>query len=178
MSGRKLRAPKGSVKKKKIVGRGTGSGKGGRCGRGNKGQNARSGGGVRLGFEGGQMPLYRRIARRGFSNARFKKEYAIVNLLDLERLFKDNETVSARVLYSRGLVKKKGVRVKILGKGELAKKLVLEVDGISRSAHDAVLNAGGKVLGLKQEEKLQKAKKAEEPKITAKKKSEGEQNGQ
>lgn len=151
MSDWKLQAPKGSSKKKKIVGRGSGSGRGGRCGRGNKGQNARSGGGVRLGFEGGQMPLYRRIARRGFSNARFARQFAVVNIGELEKRFQDGETVNRESLYRCGLVNKKGIGIKVLGNAELTKKLTVEVDGISRSAREAVLKAGGQVLDGKTE---------------------------
>ena len=115
MEGFTFRAPKGQ-KKKKILGRGVGSGHGKTAGKGHKGQKARAGGGVRLGFEGGQMPLFRRIARRGFSNIPFKKEYQVVNVSDLNR-FADGETVSPATLASRGLARKKGVPVKILGDG-------------------------------------------------------------
>jgi large subunit ribosomal protein L15 len=168
MSEWKLQAPKGSSKKKKIIGRGAGSGKGGRCGRGNKGQNARSGGGVRLGFEGGQMPLYRRIARRGFSNKRFAKPFAVVNIGELEKKFRSGDTVNRESLYRCGLVSKKGIGVKVLGIGGLTKKLTLEVDGISRSAAEAVQKAGGRVVGGRAEEKEKKENAASEKKPTIK----------
>jgi len=145
MSDHDLRPPRGARTQRKRVGRGHGSGKGGRCGRGNKGQNARSGGGVRLGFEGGQMPLYRRIARRGFNNARFSREMAVVNLKDLERKYEAGETVNAESLYSRRLVRKKDSPVKILGDGKLSKKLIVEADKISSRARQAVLAAGGEI---------------------------------
>lgn len=161
MSDQGLRAPKGAVKKRKRVGRGAGSGKGGRCGRGDNGQNSRSGGGVRLGFEGGQMPLYRRIARRGFSNSRFRKDYAVVNLQDLEKKYSDGETVEPANLRERGLIGKKGIPVKLLGKGELSKKLVIQLDRVSRSARDAVIKAGGEVVdrdGMRKDPKAEEAK--------------------
>ena len=145
MAGSRLSVPCGAVKKKKVLGRGNGTGKGRKCGRGDKGQNARSGGGVRLGFEGGQMPLYRRIARRGFSNARFKKEYFVVNLRDLEQKFEKGETVNREVLYERSLISKKNVKVKILGAGILTKSLTVAVDKVSESAKKKITEAGGAV---------------------------------
>src|SRR5512136_2698596 len=109
MEGFDIRAPKGQ-KKNKRLGRGVGSGHGKTAGKGTKGQKARSGGGVRIGFEGGQMPLFRRIARRGFSNYPFKKVYAVVNVSDLNR-FSDGEKVDAGSLRARGLLKKKGIAI-------------------------------------------------------------------
>jgi large subunit ribosomal protein L15 len=147
MSGSTLRVPRGTIKKKRIRGRGSGTGRGGKCGKGNKGQNARSGGGVRLGFEGGQMPLYRRIARRGFSNARFKTIYAIVNVGDLEKKYSGDETVNRDSLYGKGMISKKAAAIKVLGNGELTKKLVVAVDKVSQNARDKILKAGGEIPG-------------------------------
>lgn len=137
-----LKAPKGANKNRKKVGRGPGSGLGKTSGRGYNGQNARSGGGVRPGFEGGQMPLYRRIARRGFSNYPFKKEYVIVNLDTLNSVFNDGDTVSYETLYAKGLAKKTLSLVKILGNGEISKKLTINVDKISESALAKLQKAG------------------------------------
>ena len=140
-----LHAPKGSTKKKIIVGRGNSARRGRTAGKGNNGQNARSGGGVRPGFEGGQMPLYRRIARRGFSNYHFKKEYTPINLGLIEKHYSDGETVSLETLKAKGLAKGKRVAVKILGSGDLNKKLTFEVEKISASAREKIAQAGGTV---------------------------------
>lgn len=140
-----LRAPKGATKKKKIVGRGTGSGRGGTSGKGNKGQNARSGGGVRPGFEGGQMPLYRRIARRGFSNYPFKQTAVALNLSELERVFADGEVVTLESLKEHRLIKKSVELVKILGNGELSRKLTVNGVPTSESARKKIEQAGGTV---------------------------------
>ena len=140
-----IRAPKGQ-KKKKMLGRGVGSGHGKTAGKGNKGQKARAGGGVRLGFEGGQMPLFRRIARRGFSNMPFKKEFQVVNVSDLNR-FADGETVNPAALAAKGLARKTRVPVKILGMGELAKRLVVEGVTVSSSAREKIAKLGGEVRG-------------------------------
>ncbi|TVQ40960.1 MAG: 50S ribosomal protein L15 [Spirochaetaceae bacterium] len=142
-----LKAPE--LKKKKRVGRGPGSGRGKTAGRGHKGQNARSGGGVRLGFEGGQMPLYRRIARRGFSNSRFKVVYDVVNVGDLERVFADGDVITPDVLKARRLVRSKSLSIKILGTGELSKKLTLQGLELSKAAQDKVQQAGGSIEQLK-----------------------------
>ena len=141
-----LRVPAGAVKKKRVVGRGNGSTRGGTSGRGSNGQNARSGGGVRPGFEGGQMPLYRRIARRGFSDYPFKVEYNAVNLRVLENSFVNGDTVSLETLKEKGLVKGKNVKVKILGDGELTKKLTVDVEKVSAGAKDKIEKAGGNVV--------------------------------
>ncbi len=143
----RLKVPKGAVKKKKIRGRGHGTGKGLRCGRGDKGQNARSGGGVRPGFEGGQMPLYRRIARRGFSNHPFKKEYAIVNVGQLEKKFENGDVVNIQSLLDKGLVSKKRVAVKILGEGGISKKLKIDVAKVSQAAITKITKCGGELIG-------------------------------
>ena len=120
--------PLGATKKKTIVGRGASS-KGRACGRGHDGQNSRSGGGVRLGFEGGQMPLYRRVARRGFSNCPFKVTYQAISLKDLEVSYEAGEVVNDESLRSKGLIKGNGTIAKILSNGELTKALT--VDGIT-----------------------------------------------
>ncbi len=143
-----LHAPKGATKNKKRLGRGIGSGRGKTAGKGHKGQNARSGGGVRPGFEGGQMPLFRRIARRGFSNYPFKVVYAIVNLEDLDG-FAAGEKVTKESLVEKGLLKKRCGLVKILGKGEISKKLEVEIDKVSASAREKIEKAGGTVKELK-----------------------------
>ncbi|EOS59453.1 50S ribosomal protein L15 [Firmicutes bacterium M10-2] len=128
---------------KKRVGRGPGSGMGKTSTRGQKGQNARSGGGVRLGFEGGQTPIARRLPKRGFTNFN-RKEYAIVNVKDLNR-FEDGTEVTPALLIESGLVKKELNGVKILGNGELTKKLTVKAAKFSKSAQEAIENAGGKV---------------------------------
>lgn len=146
MSDFTLKAPVGANKKPKRVGRGSSSGLGTTAGRGNKGQQSRSGKKVPyVGFEGGQMPLYRRIARRGFSNAPFKKEYAILNVADLEKKFADGETVNRESLKARRLVGKVKDGIKILGNGDISKKLVIEVEKISAAAKEKVEKAGGSV---------------------------------
>ncbi len=146
MSVNQLRAPKGASKKKSIVGRGRSSGSGKTSGKGHKGQKARSGGGVRTGFEGGQMPLYRRVAARGFSNYPFKKEYIVVNVSSLEKLYADGEKVNLETLVQKGLVKKSEKLVKILGVGDLKKKLEVSVPAVSASAKEKIEKAGGSVV--------------------------------
>jgi large subunit ribosomal protein L15 len=143
MAGFDIRAPKGQ-KKNKRLGRGVGSGHGKTAGKGTKGQKARAGGGVRLGFEGGQMPLFRRIARRGFSNYPFKKTFQVINVSDLNR-FADGDTVTPESLAARGLAKKRGVLVKILGSGELTRKLVVQGVRVSASAREKIAAMGGDV---------------------------------
>lgn len=145
MSDFNLSAPQGANKKKRIVGRGSSSGRGSTAGRGNKGQQSRSGGKVYVGFEGGQMPLYRRIARRGFSNYPFKKEYAIVNLMDIETRFADGEEVNRESLVLKGLLKKPSMLVKVLGNGDLTKKVSVNVDKVSASAQEKIEKVGGTV---------------------------------
>jgi large subunit ribosomal protein L15 len=140
-----LQRPKGQ-KSKKILGRGLGSGHGKTAGRGTKGAGSRSGGSTRLGFEGGQMPLYRRIARRGFSNMPFKVVYQVVNVGDLNR-FADGDTVTAETLRARGLARKRGVPVKLLGDGDLTRKLVVDVVKVSAVARAKIVALGGEVRG-------------------------------
>ncbi len=146
MSVNPLKAPRGASKKKSILGRGRSSGSGKTSGKGHKGQKARSGGGVRLGFEGGQMPLYRRVAARGFSNHPFKTEYVVINVSSLEKVYTDGETVNHGTLMQKGLVKKSEILVKILGEGELKKKLEVAVPAVSASAREKIEKAGGKVV--------------------------------
>jgi len=128
---------------KKRIGRGPGSGTGKTSGKGQKGQNSRSGGGVRLGFEGGQTPLYKRIPKRGFTNFT-RKEFAIVNVSDLNR-FEEGTNVTIELLIQAGLVKKVLNGVKILGNGELEKKLTVSANKFSKSAVEQIEKAGGKV---------------------------------
>lgn len=142
-----LKAP--AHKQKKRVGRGPGSGNGKTSGRGHKGQNSRSGGGVRLGFEGGQMPLYRRVARRGFSNYPFKVTYDVVNVADLERVFGDGDVITPDVLKAKRLVRSKSLSIKILGGGELTKKLTVQGLELSKAAQEKVEKAGGAIEELK-----------------------------
>lgn len=134
----------GSTKEVKRVGRGHGSGNGKTAGKGHKGQNARSGGGVRPGFEGGQMPLARRIPKRGFNNI-FAKEYAIINVSDLNK-FVDGTVVDAELLKASGLVKKVCDGVKVLGEGELtSKNLTVKAVKFTKTAAEKIEKAGGKV---------------------------------
>ena len=140
-----LSVPVGAHKKKRIVGRGASSGRGTTAGRGNKGQQSRSGGKTYIGFEGGQMPLYRRIAQRGFSNYPFKKEYAVFNLEDLEPKYADGETVDRESLIAKGLLKKKAGLIKVLANGDITKKITVNVDKISVAAKTKIEKAGGAV---------------------------------
>ena len=142
----RLAPPAGARRKRKRLGRGEGSGHGKTCGRGQKGQNCRSGGGVRPGFEGGQMPINRRLPKRGFSNYRFKKEFDVVNVASLGR-FEDGATVTPETLAEAGLVRK-GRLVKLLGQGELARKLTVQAHGFSGSAATKIEAAGGTVERL------------------------------
>ena len=131
-----------SNKAVKRVGRGHGSGNGKTAGKGHKGQNARSGGGVRIGFEGGQMPLTRRIPKRGFNNI-FAAKYAIVNVADLNA-FKDGTVVDTELLIASGLVKKAYDGIKVLGNGELTANLTIKAAKFSQSAIEKIEKAGGK----------------------------------
>ncbi len=140
-----LSAPKGANKKKRIVGRGSSSGRGTTAGKGNKGQQSRSGGKTYVGFEGGQMPLYRRIAQRGFSNYPFKKEYVIVNVKLLEEKFDDGDTVNKETLIAKGLLDSADKLVKILADGDVKKKLTIDVDKVSATAKEKIEKAGGLV---------------------------------
>jgi large subunit ribosomal protein L15 len=149
-----LHAPEGANKRKRIIGRGQGSGRGTTAGKGNKGQKSRSGGKTYVGFEGGQMPLYRRLAHRGFSNYPFRKEWQVINLGEVEKKYENGETVDTITLIQKGLIKgtlRDGVvkrlqaPVKILGNGDLTKKLSFKVAAVSASAKEKIEKAGGDV---------------------------------
>lgn len=142
-----LRAPHGATRSRKRIGRGPSSGHGKTSGKGHKGQNARSGGKVRPGFEGGQMPLYRRIARRGFSNYPFKLEYTGVNVSTLDKGFGDGDTVTLESLKKKKIVRPRVENVKILGQGELGKKLTVQGLKVSKGAEEKITAAGGTVQG-------------------------------
>ena len=137
--------PKGANRDRKRLGRGSSSGWGKTAGKGHKGQKARSGGKVYAGFEGGQMPLYRRLAKRGFSNYPFSKVYEVVNLSLIEEKFNEGDTVESCTLCKKGLLKKEGALVKILGNGELTKKLTFRVNAVSSSAKDKIEKLGGSI---------------------------------
>ena len=151
-----LRPGRGSNKERKRRGRGTGSGQGTSGGRGTKGQNARKSGQVRQGFEGGQMPLIRRIPKRGFNNARFATVYEIVNLADIQDRFEAGEVVNAESLKARGLVHLNEDGIKILGDGDLSKKLTFEVDKVSKSAEEKITKVGGSITITSKSKKVEK----------------------
>ncbi|MBQ8268497.1 MAG: 50S ribosomal protein L15 [Clostridia bacterium] len=139
----KLSPAEGSVKEGFRKGRGAGSGNGKTAGKGHKGQNARSGGGVRLGFEGGQLPLYRKLPKRGFNNDRFGKQYTIVNVDALNR-FEDGAVVDADALLAAGVVSKVLDGIKVLGEGELSKKITVKAAVFSATAKEKIEAVGGK----------------------------------
>jgi large subunit ribosomal protein L15 len=138
-----LKPARGSVRKRKRIGRGPGSGTGKTAGRGEKGQKSRSGYSRKVGFEGGQMPLHRRVPKRGFTNAPFRKEFAEVNLGRLE-VFEDGTIVTPEVLVKWGIVKRVRDGVKILGKGDLTKALTVHAHRFSARAKERIAGAGGK----------------------------------
>ena len=138
----------GSTHVNKRKGRGTGTGNGKTAGRGHKGQKARSGGGTRIGFEGGQMPLHRRLPKKGFNNTRFQDKILIVNLSQLERVFEAGATVDENTLRAAKLVQGPCDAVKLLGNGTLTKNLNVVVDFVSASAREKVTQAGGTVTVL------------------------------
>ena len=135
---------KGATHPTKRLGRGEGSGHGKTSGKGHKGQKARSGGGIRIGFEGGQMPLYRKLPRRGFNNFNFKVSYQLVNLGQLEKL--EGDVVSRETLIAAGLIRDNKQGVKLLGDGEVSKAYTVTVCKVSASAKSAIEAAGGKVV--------------------------------
>jgi large subunit ribosomal protein L15 len=137
-----LRPAKGSVHKKKRIGRGPGSGLGKTAGRGEKGQKSRSGYSAKIGFEGGQMPLHRRLPKRGFTNI-FKKRWLEVSLAALERGFEANEEVTPALLHNRGIIKKARHDVVVLGNGELTKPLRISAHRFTKSAREKIEKAGG-----------------------------------
>ena len=132
----------GSTKESKRIGRGHGSGQGKTAGKGHKGQHARAGRGIRIGFEGGQMPLQRRVPKRGFNNI-FAEEWVAINLSSLE-VFEDGSVVDAAALASKGIIKKANLPVKVLGNGKLTKKLDVKLNAYSASAAEKIAAAGGK----------------------------------
>ena len=134
----------GATKSRKRVGRGPGSGLGKTSGKGHKGQNARSGGGVRPGFEGGQLPLFRRLPKRGFTNAMFKTKYAVINLSDLNK-FDNGAEVTPEILKNMGIVKNLQDGIKVLGNGTLEKKLTVKANKFSLKAKEAIEKSGGKI---------------------------------
>lgn len=139
-----LKPAHGAKKPPLRKGRGPGSGSGKTAGRGHKGQKARAGGGVRLGFEGGQMPLYRRVPKRGFNNKAFAKVYAEVNVSELNR-FEDDTVVTSDLLKKTGLIKKVYDGIAVLGKGDINKKLTVQAARFTKTASEKIEAAGGKV---------------------------------
>ena len=142
MSLNNLRPPKGMKHPKKRIGRGQGSGNGKTAGRGHKGAKSRSGFKFKRGFEGGQMPLHRRVPKRGFHNP-FRVEYAVVNLDTLAEVFEAGSSVTPELLRERGLVRKTGVRIKVLGRGDISKKLTVQAHKFSGTAAEKIAAAGG-----------------------------------
>lgn len=138
-----LKYNEGSKKDIKRLGRGSSSGTGKTSGRGENGQKSRSGGGVRVSFEGGQLPLYRRLPKRGFSNAMFKKTYAVINVSDLNK-FEEGTEVTPELLFEMGIIKKQLSGIKVLGNGELTKKLTVRAQKFSNIAKEKIEAAGGK----------------------------------
>lgn len=138
-----LKKNPGATHSKKIVGRGPGSGLGKTSGKGHKGQNARSGGGVRPVFEGGQLPLYRRLPKRGFSNAKFKTEYAVINVSDLNK-FEEGTVITPELLKETGIVKKQLAGIKVLGHGEIDKKITIRAHRFSSTALEKLERSGSK----------------------------------
>jgi large subunit ribosomal protein L15 len=141
---------KGATHPTKRLGRGEGSGHGKTSGKGHKGQKARSGGGIRIGFEGGQMPLYRKLPRRGFNNYNFKKTFQLVNVGQLEKV--EGDTINRESLVAAGLIRANAEPVKLLGDGELSKAFTIEVDMVSASAKSKIEAAGGKIVEAAAEE--------------------------
>ena len=142
-----LKPTKGAKHRRKRLGIGESSGHGKTSGKGNKGQKARTGASIRPGFEGGQMPIARRLPKKGFNNVRFKTKYAIVNVSKLEAKFDDGATVNESVLREAGLVQGTVDGIKVLGSGDLTKKFTVEVDKVSGSAREKIEKAGGTVIG-------------------------------
>jgi large subunit ribosomal protein L15 len=140
-----LKPNRGAVKRRKRIGCGESSGHGKTSCKGHKGQKARAGAGIRPGFEGGQMPLFRRLPKKGFSNAAFKTKVEVVNLSSLEKAFADGDTVTELTLREKNLVNRSCDQVKILGNGEITRKLTVQVDHVSASAREKIEKAGGTV---------------------------------
>ncbi|MBN1467342.1 MAG: 50S ribosomal protein L15 [Fusobacteriaceae bacterium] len=174
----KLKPAAGSVKKRKRVGRGPGSGTGKTSTRGHKGQKARKGGTIRLGFEGGQTPLYRRLPKKGFKNSRFSKEYSEINVFMLNN-FKDGSVIKIDDYLKQGIVDSKEDKVKILGNGELNKKLEVHADKFSKGAKEKIEKAGGKIIAIeKPKTDESKSKKSKKEKPVAEEKKVDEQNSE
>lgn len=165
----------GAHKRRKQVGRGESSGRGKTCGRGHKGCQSRSGGGVRPLTEGGQMPIFRRLPKRGFNNYQFRTRYEVVNLGDLEGGFDAGETADVAALHRLGLVQRAGALVKLLGKGTLSKKLTVEAHACSPAAREGVEKAGGT---LKLIERRSPAEKAKAKRFSAKRAAAAKKPGQ
>ena len=140
-----LKTNPGSKHRIKRLGKGESSGLGKTAGKGHKGQKARSGSGVRVGFEGGQMPIHRRLPKRGFNNVRFADKVVVVNTAHLQKFFEEGDTVNEESLRAKGLVKGAFDQIKVLGNGELSKKLTVAVDALSASAKEKIEKAGGSV---------------------------------
>lgn len=167
-----LKPAVGSNHRRKVIGRGEGSGHGGSATKGMKGQNARSGRGTRPGFEGGQMPLMRRIPKRGFTNI-FRKEYEIVNLEILEKIFEPNSEITKKILIEKGLVKPSACRIKILAAGDIKKPLKITADKFSKNAAGKITAAGGEVIEIGKGSKRRKDKKTKGNKSVSDKKTSG-----
>lgn len=140
-----LKTNPGSKHKIKRLGKGESSGQGKTAGKGHKGQKARSGSGVRVGFEGGQMPIHRRLPKRGFNNTRFADKVVVVNTAHLQKFFEEGDTVNEESLRAKGLVKGAFDQIKVLGNGVLSKKLTVSVDAISASAKVKIEEVGGTI---------------------------------
>jgi large subunit ribosomal protein L15 len=153
-----IHAPEGSTHKKKRVGRGPGSGLGKTSGRGEKGQKSRSGYSAKIGFEGGQMPLHRRLPKRGFTNI-FKKEWIEVSLASLDRSFEPGEEVTPELLHERGLIKKAKRDVVVLGTGEISKALRISAHRFTKSAREKIEQAGGAATLITREQAAEDAGK-------------------
>ncbi|HEX8649669.1 MAG TPA: 50S ribosomal protein L15 [Pyrinomonadaceae bacterium] len=153
-----IHAPEGSTHKKKRVGRGPGSGLGKTSGRGEKGQKSRSGYSAKIGFEGGQMPLHRRLPKRGFTNI-FKKEWIEVSLASLDRSFESGEEVTPELLHERGLIKKAKRDVVVLGTGEISKALRISAHRFTRSAREKIEQAGGAATLITREQTAEAGQK-------------------
>jgi large subunit ribosomal protein L15 len=138
----------GPRRRRRRVGRGESSGRGKTSGRGHKGAKSRSGWGGMLAHEGGQMPIMRRLPKRGFNNSRFRKEYAILNVQDLDKYFEETEEVTLEAAIGRGITKKRETLLKILGKGDIQKKLTVKAHRFSATAREKIEAAGGTVVDL------------------------------
>lgn len=140
-----LKTNPGSKHRVKRLGKGESSGLGKTSGKGHKGQKARSGSGVRVGFEGGQMPIHRRLPKRGFNNVRFADKVVVINTAHLQKFFEEGDTVNEESLRAKGLVKGAFDQIKVLGNGDISKKLTVSVDALSASAKEKIEKAGGSV---------------------------------